>query len=348
MAAAFKDPRTTLMHTEAAEAAELVERQLVESDTLIASLAQRLRTRPPHFVVTCARGSSDHAATFAKYAIETQLGYITASAPPSAISLYRAPQHLGGALYMVISQSGESPDLVRCAEAARSAGALVVALTNAENSPLAAASEIVIPLRAGVERSVAATKSFLASLAAILHLVAHWKNDADLLRALSTLPTALRTAFALDWSPLIAGLKDAEHLFVLGRGLMLAAAQEAALKLKETCGLHAEAFSTAEVRHGPMALIGTGFPVLLLAQDDPTLPDALQTAREFRARGARVWTAAPGSAHPDALPLAAAPHPLCAPLLAVQSFYRMVNLLALARGRDPDAPPNLRKVTETL
>lgn len=348
MAAAFKQPQTTLMYAEAAAAATVIEHQLVANDALVAELGQRLRARPPKFVLTCARGSSDHAATFAKYAIETQLGRVTASASPSAISLYRASQHLEGALYIVISQSGESPDLVRCAEAARTAGALVVAITNAEKSPLGAAAEVVIPLRAGVERSVAATKSFLASLASLLQLVAHWNNDTELLHALPALPSALRTAFALDWSPLVTGLQDARDLFVLGRGLMLGAAQEAALKFKETCGLHAEAFSTAEVKHGPMALIGAGFPVLLFAEDDPTLLDALQTANEFRARGARVWAATPGDTHPDSLPLATAPHPLCAPLLTVQSCYRMVNLLALARGRDPDAPPHLRKVTETL
>lgn len=348
MVAAGKNPDATLMHAEAAEAPAAVARQLEANADRIAALGQRLRSQPPRFVVTCARGSSDHAATFAKYVIETRLGHITASASPSAVSIYHATQHLDGALYILISQSGESPDLVSCCEAARSAGALVVALTNNRNSALAAAAEVVIPLHAGVERSVAATKSFLATLAAILQLVAHWKDDVELLRALPALPAAMRSAAALDWSPLVAGLKDAEHLFVLGRGWMLGAAQEAALKFKETCGLHAEAFSTAEVRHGPMALIGPGFPSLLFAQNDATLPGALDAAREFRIRGARVWTAAPGDTHADALPLAAAPHPLCAALLTVQSFYRAINALALARGRDPDAPPHLSKITETL
>jgi glucosamine--fructose-6-phosphate aminotransferase (isomerizing) len=135
---------------------------------------------------------------------------------------------------------------------------------------------------------------------------------------------------------------------VLGRGLGLGIAQEAALKLKETCGLHAEAFSSAEVQHGPMALVGKDFPILLFAQNDATLAGSLEMAQTFRARGARVWTAAPGDHHPDALPLAAAPHPLCDPLLAAQSFYRAVNALALARGYDPDVPPHLNKVTQTL
>jgi len=237
---------------------------------------------------------------------------------------------------------------VRSAEAARAGGARVVALVNAEDSPLASIADTVIPLCAGPERSVPATKSYIGALAAVLYLVAHWKKDAGLLQGLAATPAALGAAFAQDWSPLVRGLTSAKGMFVLGRGLGLGIAQEAALKLKETCGLHAEAFSSAEVKHGPMALVKQDFPMLLFAQHDATLAGALDAAREFRARGARVWTAAPGDDHADALPLVNAPHPLCEPLLAVQSFYRAVNALALARGYDPDVPPHLHKVTQTL
>jgi glucosamine--fructose-6-phosphate aminotransferase (isomerizing) len=255
---------------------------------------------------------------------------------------------LRGALYLVISQSGASPDLLRSAEAARASGARVVALVNAEASPLAALADTVIPLHAGAERSVAATKSFIGSLAAILHLVAHWCADASLLRDLQALPEQLRRAFSLDWSPLVEGLANAHDLFVLGRGYGLGAAQEAALKLKETCALHAEAFSSAEVRHGPMELVGPDLPVLLFAQQDDALAGALATAGEFRKRGAQVWTAAPGASGRGALPIVPTAQPMCAPILAIQSFYRAVNALALRRGRDPDRPPHLAKITETV
>jgi glucosamine--fructose-6-phosphate aminotransferase (isomerizing) len=298
--------------------------------------------------VTCARGSSDHAATYAKYVIETQTGCVTASASPSVESIYSVPLKLRGALYLVISQSGASPDLLRSAEAARSAGAHVVALVNAENSPLAALASTVIPLQAGPEKSVAATKSFIGSLTAVLHLTAHWRGDKALLDALHALPVQLRRAFALDWSPLVAGLRDMHDLFVLGRGYGLAAAQEAALKLKETCALHAEAFSSAEVRHGPMELVGPRLPVLLFAQQDDALAGVLATAEDFRRRGADVWTAAPLATGRNALPIVPTAHPVCAPILAIQSFYRAVNALAIARGRDPDHPPHLAKVTETV
>lgn len=339
---------STLLHAEAAAAADTVARQLELNDASVRALASQLRANPPPFVVTCARGSSDHAATYAKYAIETQTGCVTASASPSIESIYAIPLRLADALYLVISQSGASPDLLRSAQAARDAGARVVAMVNAEDSPLAALADTVIPLRAGPERSVAATKSFIGSLSAVLHLVAHWRQDASLLQALADLPGQLRRAFALDWSGLVEGLLHAEGLFVLGRGYGLGAAQEAALKLKETCALHAEAFSSAEVRHGPMELVGARFPVLAFGQDDGALAGVLQTADDFRQRGAHVWTAAPGFHGPGALPVIATAHPLCAPILAIQTFYRAVNALAVARGRDPDHPPHLNKVTETV
>lgn len=341
-------PESTLLYSEASAAADAVARQLERNDADMGRLGRALRDDPPPFVVTCARGSSDHAATYAKYVVETRTGCVTASASPSVESIYAVPLRLRDALYFVISQSGASPDLLRNAEAARKAGARVVALVNAEGSPLAALADHVIPLQAGPERSVAATKSFIASLTAILHLVARWREDAELLRALRALPTQLQKAFALDWSALVAGLARRTDLFVLGRGYGLGVAQEAALKLKETCALHAEAFSSAEVRHGPMELVGPAVPVLLFAQDDESLAGALATAADFTARGADVWTAAPGATGRGALPIIPTEQPLCAPILAIQSFYRAVNALAIARGRDPDHPPHLAKVTETV
>jgi glucosamine--fructose-6-phosphate aminotransferase (isomerizing) len=339
-------PGSTAMFAEAREAADAVARQLERNRGAVEGIAARLRAAPPLFIATSARGSSDHAATFAKYLFETQLGVPTLSASPSVSSVYAAPLRLQGALYLAISQSGKSPDLVRQAQLARESGAHVVALVNVEDSPLAACADDCVPLCAGPERSVAATKSFIAALAALVHLAASWKQDAALFAALDMLPGALRAAFDLDWSPLASGLVPARNLFVIGRGLGLGAAQEAALKLKETCGLHAEAFSAAEVRHGPMALVGADFPVLFFTQDDDTSAGTLELAREFRARGAAVWVA--GGDGRDALPLARSAHPACTPIVTVASFYRAANLLALRRGRNPDLPPHLRKVTETI
>lgn len=341
-------PQATRMFAEAQEAAEAIARQLPANAQVVGELAGRLRAQPPRFIVTCARGSSDHAATFAKYLFETQLGLVTASASPSIGSVYAVTPRLEDALFIAISQSGRSPDLLRNAELARASGACVVALVNAPDSPLGEIADHLIPLRAGPETSVAATKSYLCSLSALLQVAAAWSEDAALAAALDRLPRALREAWNCDWSEMSEGLADARDLFVVGRGLGLAAAQEAALKLKETCGLHAEAFSSAEVMHGPMAIVGPEFPVLAFVQDDGSAESTLQIAGKFRERGARVWLAQPDARGEHHLPLPASPHPACTPLLTVNAFYRAANALAMARGHDPDVPPYLNKVTETL
>ncbi|MBJ7515511.1 MAG: SIS domain-containing protein, partial [Stenotrophomonas sp.] len=198
-------PADTLMFREAAEAADVIAAQFARNHGVMETLAASLRAAPPPFVVTCARGSSDHAATYAKYLLETQLGLVVASASPSVGSVYAAPLQLRGALFIVISQSGKSPDLLRNAEAAKAAGARVVALVNVEDSPLAQLADTVIPLHAGAERSVAATKSYLASLAAVLQLAAYWKQDSALRAALDVLPAALREAWQADWSAVTEG-----------------------------------------------------------------------------------------------------------------------------------------------
>jgi glucosamine--fructose-6-phosphate aminotransferase (isomerizing) len=350
------------MYREIAESSTAMRRQLEENVDRVRALADALRRDPPRLIATGARGSSDNAATFAKYLFETRLGVATMSAAPSVQSIYAAEQDLAGTLFLAISQSGKSPDLVRQADAAKRAGARVVAMVNVEASPLAAVADFLIPLRAGPELSVAATKSFLCSLSAILQLAAEWKDDAALRAALANVPAAFDADAAIDWQTLVDGLADAGSLFVVGRGLGLAAAQEAALKFKETCGLHAEAFSAAEVQHGPTALVGPGFPVVFFVQDDDTMESTLAVAAKFRARGARVWTIgldedrvnkhggdgiaeAPGC---NPLPLPAGLDPICAPLVAVHRFYVAVNALAVRRGRNPDAPPHLSKVTETV
>jgi glucosamine--fructose-6-phosphate aminotransferase (isomerizing) len=224
---------------------------------------------------------------------------------------------------------------------------LIVALVNVEDSPLARAADYMIPLCAGTERSVAATKSYIAALAAIINLVASWSQDAQLLDALAQAPTQLERAWALDWRPALAQLRTAHDLYVVGRGLGLGVAQEAALKLKETCGLHAEALSAAELRHGPMALVQAGFPVLIFAQNDETHGGVEALATELAGRGAQILLA--GASSPGSVALATEnAHPAVQPMLMIQSFYRLVNALALARGFDPDHPPHLRKVTETV
>lgn len=340
------DEKPTLMEAEAGEAGAAVARMLAANRDAFAVIGDRLRAAPPATVVTCARGSSDHAATYAKYLIETMTGTPTASAALSVASLYDAPVLAGNRLCLAISQSGKSPDLLAAVEGQRASGAFVVALLNAEDAPLCDLADVVIALSAGTERSVAATKSYIASLAAIAALVAAWTGDQALEGALTTLPAELERAFALDWSPAVAAYAPATNLFVLGRGLGLGAAQEAALKFKETSALHAECFSSAEVRHGPMAIVDERFHVLAFGGSDRAGVSVRDVAAEFRGRGATVLLADPDDAVTD-LPAIAA-HPAIEPLMMIQSFYRMASALALARGCNPDSPPHLNKVTQTL
>lgn len=335
------------MFGEAAQAASVVRGQLESNAVSVRRIGALLREMAPRAVVTCARGSSDHAATFAKYLIESHTKLLTTSAAPSLSSLYDAKPDLRGVLFLVISQSGRSPDLLASAESAKRNGARVIALCNSPDSPLAQLADHTIALGAGPETSVAATKSYIASLSAIVHLVACWTSDQTLINALMRAPEQLQLAWELDWSPALPALQRTNNLFVLGRGYGLGIAQEAALKFKETCGLHAEAFSAAEVKHGPMALVGRGFPVLMLSQNDESRSGIEKLAAEFVTRGADVLLAGAQVTGALTLPTIAS-HAVIEPLLMVQTFYRMVAALAPARGFDPDRPPHLNKVTETL
>jgi glucosamine--fructose-6-phosphate aminotransferase (isomerizing) len=335
------------MYQEALQAPLAVAAQLAGNAPRLRELGARLRADPPRAVVTCARGSSDHAATYARYLIEAHTHVLTSSAAPSVSSVYEAQSDFEGALFIAISQSGQSPDLLAATRNAKDSGALTVALCNTADSPLMHLVDVAVPLHAGPERSVAATKSYIASLSCIAQLVANWVEDRRLLATLPQIPDLLTRAWQCDWTRAVETLRGAVNLFVVARGFGLGIAQEAALKLKETCGLHAEAFSSAEVRHGPMALVRAGFPVLMFTQRDDTRAGIQELAAEFAARGARVLIAGADAAGAISLP-AIASHPVVEPLLMIQSFYSMANALALARGLDPDRPPHLNKVTETV
>jgi len=300
--------RVTDMFREAAEAAEAVARQDA-FDADLKRIGAALRERSPNLVLTCARGSSDHAATYAKYAIETRIGVPVASAAPSVASVYASPLSVQGAACIAISQSGRSPDLLASVSNLKAGGAWVLALVNDEDSPLAEIADELFALGAGPERSVAATKSFIASLAAIARLVAAWSGDDVLHGDLSKLPSLLQRAWRLDWSPLVDELEGATNLYVLARGIGLGVAQEAALKLKETSQLHAEAFSTAELRHGPMALVHQEFPALIFNQSDA--PEAASKRPPPRLSGAVPACSSRGDKRPALFHCQASPAHRC-------------------------------------
>ncbi|WP_024777658.1 SIS domain-containing protein [Pseudomonas corrugata] len=338
---------TSKMLEEALAASEAVERQLQQLDPALQEIAGRLRRQPPQVAMTIARGSSDHAASYFAYLTMQQLGLPVASLPMSVVTMQQAPLKVSGQVAFGFSQSGQSPDLVNSLRLLRRRGALSVALVNALDSPLEAACEFSVPLCAGVESSVAATKSFIATLSASARLVAQWKDDAQLLEAGNVLPEGLREAARQDWSVAVEALRTCQRLMVIGRGAGFAIAQEAALKFKETSAIQAEAFSSAEVRHGPMALIDENYPLLVFAPRGAEQSGVLSLAADMRQRGARVLLAAPDDIAERDLPLTRAEHPALDPILAIQSFYGMAAHLAVARGLNPDQPRHLSKVTRT-
>jgi glucosamine--fructose-6-phosphate aminotransferase (isomerizing) len=337
------------MLAEAREAPAAVARQLGEDASAYRELGALLRdkSRGPTHVLTVARGSSDHAAHFMAYLIMARLGRLVTSLPMSLVTLYQSQIQCDNLLSAAFSQSGQSPDLVAPMRYFTDGGAITAAFVNDPSSPLARAVRWLFPLHAGAERSVAATKSFIAQLVAGARVVAAWQNDADLAAALAELPEALTTAAAADWSAGVDVLRGADRLFVIGRGTGLAVAMEAALKFKETCGIQAEAFSGAEVKHGPMALIDEGYPLLVLAPRGPAQAGLLALAEEMRGRGAKLLLAAPSGTPGSNLPIAPTKSIELDPISTIQSFYPMVEALSRARGIDPDRPRHLAKVTRT-
>ncbi|MFN9194758.1 MAG: SIS domain-containing protein [Pseudomonadota bacterium] len=337
----------THMLADAREAPAAVARQLAADGTVYAALAARLRVAGPAGVLTVARGSSDHAAHYMAYLVMARLGRLVTSLPMSLVTLYSARLKAQGLLSLAFSQSGQSPDLVAPTRYLREHGATTVAVVNDAASPLAQASEWVLPLHAGAEQSVAATKSFITQMVAGARLVAAWEGSADLDAALAGLPEALERAAATDWSEALPVLRHTQRLYVIGRGTGHAAVMEVALKLKETCGIQAEAFSGAELRHGPMAIVEEGYPLLIFAPRGPAQSGLLALAEDMRARGARVLLAAPPGTPGAALQLVHTAHEDLDPIAAVQAFYPMAEALARARGLDPDRPRHLAKVTRT-
>jgi glutamine---fructose-6-phosphate transaminase (isomerizing) len=200
-----------------------------------------------------------------------------------------------------------------------------------------------LPLHAGAELSVAATKSFIVSLVAGAAIVAHWLNDSDLMAAISGLPGHLAKAMVIDWPEVVAFAQNAESLYVVGRGPTLPIAAETALKLKETCAIHAEAYSIAEVMHGPLELLGDGYPVLAYSPKDMSRASSRDALIKMRQTGAHVLVAEEGG-----LPFQRTGNSLLDPISIIQTAYRFIESTAIARGRDPDKPRLLKKVTETV
>lgn len=346
----------SLMYKEAKEIPTVTQRQLDNYKKTMPDIIQRIKKFAPKFIVTVGRGSSDHAAAFAKYVFETELGLVTSSSAPSINTIYHSELQLSGALVIAFSQSGQSSDICEVLSQAKAAGALTIACVNQVDSPLADMAEITVPLLAETESAVAATKSYVATLVAIISLVAYWKNDQELIGALEQLPKYFVEAQHMDWRLLSKDMALRNSGIVLGRGYTFPIALEAALKLKETCKIHAEAFSSAEVLHGPFALMKQNFPLLVFVPTDAaakgleSLLDRLKqiATKPYLAVAADHITEALEKKSHAILSLPKSLHKLCDPIVAVQAFYLMVEACAKLKNINPDAPDHLSKVTDTL
>lgn len=341
----MSEPDTVM--TEMREAPAVVRRQRDAMAEPLNELVNHLDRRPPRLIVTCARGSSANAAAFGKHVIELHLGLPVAALAPNIAAVYGRQLRLDGQLLLAISQSGRSDDLLATAAMARAGGALVAAIVNDLDSPLAERAHVVLPMAAGPESSIAATKTFVATLAALLRLVAAWARDEALAHALDVLPDRLDRASDLDWSAALPVLSAAPSLVTLGRGPTLAIAREAALKLKEGCDLHAEAFSGAEFQHGPIALVARRYPVMILMPTDAAAAGLRELAANLRRKGAVVLRAGPGDDCSLPLPVLQPDQPETDAVCLIQTFYRFLGGLARARGTELGAPRHLQKVTRT-
>lgn len=330
---------STIMAREAAEAPARIREQLAANTDVIAAVVAQIHRRAPKYVYMVGRGSSDHAGVFGKYLIETEIGLPVAPAAPSIASVYNKQLQLTDALVICISQSGRSPDILAQVAMAKKAGALVVALVNDTSSPLAADADFTVPLFVGPEKAVAATKSYLATLSALLQLVAVWSGNQELQAAVAQLPELLLQAQALPVQLTPDAVANVAHCVVLGRGPGYAISREIALKLKEVCGIHAEAFSSAEFLHGPVTLVKDQFAIIDVSIADEAFAAHQAQINEVASRGASL-------VHLNHGELRCQPRVL--PLLVLQRFYLDVEAVARARGVNPDAPPGLNKVTKTV
>jgi glucosamine--fructose-6-phosphate aminotransferase (isomerizing) len=322
---------------------------LADGADAIAKVAAEITDAAPRFVLFVGRGSSDHAALYGKYLVEITHGLPAGLVSPSTMTVYGTRPQLRDVLYIAVSQSGGSPDLVRSIEIAREQGALTLAVTNNPNSALATEAELHLDVLAGQEQSIAATKSYTAEILALYLLFDRARGgDGRHARALPDLGTRVLDC---DIGAIVQRYRFAQRLIITGRGYSYPTALEAALKLMETCYLSAQAFSGADLLHGPLAAVDPHMPVLAIVQDGAGGQAMLPVLSRLAERNADVVTVGPERALEHVLGRITLPGGIpeeLSPMLEILPLQQLALQLAIARGGDPDKPRSLYKVTETL
>jgi glutamine---fructose-6-phosphate transaminase (isomerizing) len=338
-----RDGSQTSMAREIREIPGTAERLLEEHD-LVANVVNRIRQADPRVVVISGRGSSGNAGTFLRYLFEARAGLLVSTFAPSVMTIYRRSIDMRKAIFIVISQSGRSPDLVTGAQLARKNGALTIAIVNDLTSPVALACELTLPIGAGLERSVAATKSVVLSMMIGVRLVASLTSDVALTERIKQLPQRFSDALTCDWSAWSSSFVAARAAFIIGRGFGLGPAREIGLKVTETMRLPTLSHSAAEVMHGPLACATAETPLLVLRQNDGSsaMVDAL--IADLRGRNLNVFSVGGPS---GSLAWIGNDDPICDAITMLLPAYAAIEQAARDRGFDPDNPPNLSKITET-
>jgi glutamine---fructose-6-phosphate transaminase (isomerizing) len=342
-----------LFESEIREQPDTLRRLLAEGREEAERIGAAVQAAAPRFVVLAARGSSDNAARYAQYLLGLENRLSVALATPSLFTHYASPPSLAGSLVIGVSQSGQSPDVVEVIREGRRQGALTVALSNDPASPLSEAAEMRLPLRAGTERAVAATKTYTAQLVALAMVSAAVARREDLWRELLALPAQLQEAIdgGRGLEAAARKLASASRLVVMGRGLHLATAFEVALKIKETSYLTAEPYSSADFLHGPVAMLDPELPVLLVSSGPRPFAELRDLAKRAKTAGSPLLVLSDDEgllAEADApLPLRGGAPEWLAPVTGVALGQLLALELCRARGVDPDAPRGLRKVTLT-
>ncbi len=342
-----------ILHSEILEQPAAVARLLDAEAEPIRRLAADLASRQFNYVLIAARGTSDNAARYAQYLFGTTLGLPVALAAPSLHTLYGARLRFDGAFVIGISQSGQSPDICSVVEDARSAGVPTLAITNNASSPLAYAAENLIPLHAGVERSVAATKTYTTQLAAVALLALSMAGDTDGIAALHTIPAAIEATLAIEsrMAEIAAEMAGITSAVTISRGYNYATAWEIALKMKELTYVPTEPYSAADFQHGPIALLRDTFPVMLIGPQGAATDDLAALAVRMRSLGAHTIAVSDvpaileAASHPARLPVSVEER--LSPLTSVIAGQLFALHLARARGLNPEQPRGLQKVTET-
>ncbi|ELV09133.1 Hypothetical protein F387_01025 [Wohlfahrtiimonas chitiniclastica SH04] len=338
---------STYMAKEIREIPDVIAKQGESNAPMLIKLAEFIKKETIHGITLLGRGSSKNACYYAKYIFETALNIPVSMASPSVASIYDRTLNFNNHLLFVCSQSGSSPDLIKYAENAKAGGATLIGLVNDENSPLAKMSDFLFGLKAGKEHSVAATKSYIATIYAFASIYAMFCGKNDLADELYHLPEVMDQVVHTRWDQFSDAMVTEDQLFCLGRSFNFSTAKEVALKFNETCQVFAKDYSSSEFFHGPLALIERGIPILHFLMNDESHRVSVETTEKLLNLGANVYTV-DSKAFDEKTLVIPASSPLIQPMIQTTALYSIIEEIAMKKGMNPDEPPFLNKVTKTV